>query len=133
MKHYSMTGMAFVLALCGTVSVALAADYTGSKTTTTTSTTATPQIETAEGSLSSIDLITNSLTVTAKGKILNLAIDPKATTAWKGSQPFTLNQLKLGDQVKVRYASRNGRQICKSIEIPQAPAAATAAATTTGQ
>ena len=132
MKRYSVLGMASVLALCGTVSVALAADYTGSKTSTT-STTATPQIETAEGSLSGINLITNSLTVTTKGKILNLAIDPKATTAWKGSQPFTLSQLKLGDQVKVRYASKDGKQLCKSIEVPQAAAAATAAASTTGQ
>ncbi len=130
MKRYSTVLIVSVLALCGMVSVALAAEYTGSKT----STTATPQIETAEGSLSGVDLTTNSLKVTdSNGKIWNLAIDPKTTTAWKGSQPLALSQLKVGDQVKVRCASKNGRQICKSIEIRQVSAAAPAAASTTAQ
>lgn len=130
MKRYSTAWMMSILALCGMVSVALAADYTGSKT----STTATPQIETAEGSLSGVDLLNNGLKVTdSKGKVWNLAVDPKTTTAWKGNQPLTLAQLKMGDQVKVRCTSINGKQICKSIEVSQPPAAVPPTASTTGQ
>ncbi len=116
MKRYLTALTVIVLVLCGMVSVAAAADYAGSTTTTTS----TPQIVTAEGLLSGVDLPNNSLKVTdSTGKIWNLAIDPKATTAWKGNQPLTLSQLKIGERVKVRCTSKEGKQICKSIEVSQ--------------
>ena len=114
MMRYSTAWLMTLLVFSAAAFPALATDYTRSSM----STTSTPQIETAEGALSGVDLQNNSLQVTdSKGKVWNLAIDPKATTAWKGSQPLALNQLKAGDQVKVRCTLKNGRQLCKSIEM----------------
>ena len=78
MKRYLTALTVIVLVLCGMVSVAAAADYPGSTTTSTTM----PQIVTAEGLLSGGELPNNSLKVTdSTGKIWNLAINRKATTA----------------------------------------------------
>ncbi len=112
------------LLMGGVIPAALATEQGGSSASTPTrSTTApAPKIETAEGSISALDLQANSLKLTdANGKTWTLGIDPNTTTVWKGGQFIKLNQLKMWEQVKVRHVAKDGKQVAKSIEI-EAPA-----------
>ncbi len=89
-----------------------------------------------QGSITGLNLQDAAPTIALKGnsgQSWNLAIDPKATTVWNGSQLGNISQLKLGEQVKVRYAEQNGRRIAKTIEIAPSQARATASGATQTQ
>ena len=84
----------------------------------------TPQILSVEGSVVSADLqsVAPTLKVSGpEGKTLTFLLDPKASTAWQNNQPIPLSQLKAGQRIKVRYASKEGKWWAKSIEVVQSP------------
>lgn len=76
--------------------------------------------ETVQGSITSLSLEGASPSVTVRGSTgqsWNLAFDSKATTIWVGGQKGMSSQLKVGQQVKVKYADQMGKRVAKSIEV----------------
>ncbi len=127
-----------VFMVCGGFAAARAAEQAGQSpkqqaTSTSSAATLIPQSLSAVGAITELDLkaLTPSLQLTgADGKVLTLALDPQLTSIWQNGQMGKLDALKVGQQVKVRYASKDGKSMVKSITIAQAipPAAATTAA-----
>lgn len=132
MKQRWMSWLMAVVLLGGTAGVALAAEEGSSMpqpASTSASSTPTPQILSAEGTISALDLqaASPSLQLTAAdGKVWNVAVEPQATMVWRNGQMAKLDQLKAGERVKVRYTEKDGRHVAKSIQLAQAPAAAPA-------
>ncbi len=116
------TGIVLSL-LCGVgVPAALAAEssvsMTAAATPTSSTSTATPQVTSAEGTISSVDLPTNTLKLAgADGKSWTLTLDPAATTVWRGKTVGTLAQLKAGERAEVRYVAKDGKSVVKSVEV----------------
>jgi len=84
----------------------------------------------AVGSITELDLkpLTPSLKLTgADGKVWTLALDPQLTSIWQNGQIGKLDALKVGQQVKVRYTSKAGKNMVKSITIVQTTTSAVAA------
>ena len=81
--------------------------------------TPTPPITSTDGSVSALDLTgqTPRLTLTGTGgRSWTFHLD-RSTTVWKGGQSLALNQLKVGERVRVRHRSKGGKKVVKSIEI----------------
>ena len=113
----------------GMVSVVHAADQPGTHPITpkaplaSTPSTSIPQITSITGSITELDLkaMSPSLTLTdAGGKVWTLALDPQLTSIWRNGQIGKLDALQVGQQVKVRYTSKAGKNVAKSITIAQA-------------
>ena len=119
--------MSSVVLICGVALTAHAAEQAGQPSSkpaapAAPAVTATPW-QTAEGAVSSVDLTGTApaLQLTdATGKVWTLAVDPKTTTAWKSGLPLKLEQIKAGDQARVRYTSQGGRDIARQIRIEPA-------------
>jgi len=134
MKRNWKVWLVLTLVVCGTVPAALAGEHPGTPmgsrkaTPASSSSTPTPQISSAEGSISAIDLQTNSLNLTtADGKIWTLALDPKTTLVWKGTEQAKLDNLKVGEKVKVRYVAKEGKQLARSVDINESSPTASSA------
>lgn len=88
------------------------------------------QIGTFEGSIAGLDLAsaTPSLRVSAEdGKARTLRVDELETSVWKGGRLVQPQDLEVGQRVRVRHMSRDGKDTAQSIEILQAGAAPGAA------
>gem|GEM_PF-2270965 len=125
-----------VVTMCAVVPAVLAAEHPGQSMgekaamPTSSVSTSTPQIASAEGSVSDVDFQANTLKLTASdGKFWTLTLDPKSTLVWKGGQILNLTDIKAGEQVKVRYTSKEGKQVAKSVDIAQTAAMSTTSAT----
>ncbi|MBI3321693.1 MAG: hypothetical protein HYZ91_05440 [Candidatus Omnitrophica bacterium] len=89
----------------------------------------TPQASTtktaiATGSITAIDLKSTPPTLklaAADGNVLTITLDPKSTAVWQKSQEVTLDQLKVDQQVTVRYLLKDGREVAQSIRVVQQP------------
>ena len=126
--------IAALVMLCGMAPAVYAAEESAAAPASSTSV-PTPQITSAEGAIASIDAqsVSPSLKLTAAdGKTWTLTLDAKTTSVWNRGQLSRLETLKTGDQVKVRYMVKEGRNWAKSIEIvPATPSAAAMPAPTT--
>ena len=122
MKRNWKTGLLLTWMVWGVVSLAIAGEHPG---TTTANPTSTAPLTAVQGAISDLDLQANSLKLTAQdGKVLMLELDPKATLVWKDNQMANLTDLKVGEQVKVRYLMmKEGKPMAKSVNIMQSPAA----------
>ncbi len=124
-----------VCMVCAGGSVARAAEQAGQpakQQATSASSTSTPiqQSLSAGGSITALDLkpLAPSLKLTgADGKVWTLALDPQLTSIWQNGQIGKLDALEVGQQVKVRYTSKAGKNLVKSITIVQATTPAAAA------
>ena len=134
MKTIRMISIVAML-MSGIIPAALAVEHGGQpmteKSRTTASTTAqTQQTWEAEGSVTGLELqgTTPTLAVRgANGQTWNFTLNSQGTTVWTGSQLGSLSQLKLGEQVKVRYAQQGAAKLAKSVRIaPPAEAASSA-------
>ena len=77
-----------------------------------------PAMQTAEGSITELDLQANSLKLTASsGVAWTLILDPKSTTVFKGGKLAKLNQVTVGDQARILYSTKDGRQWAKNIQV----------------
>lgn len=128
--------MVMALVVCGAIPMALAAEHGGtavSKEPSPAKAAAAPVLLSAKGTISGLDLQANNLklTKTEGGQVLALALDPKGTTVWEGSQPMSLTRLKVGEKISVRYTPQAGKQVAKSIQVETAVTAA--ASTPAGQ
>jgi Cu/Ag efflux protein CusF len=61
------------------------------------------------GEVTSVDAKASTLTVKAKDKEINLAVDSKSSKA-------ALEKLKVGDMVRVSYTEKDGKMIASSIK-----------------
>ena len=71
----------------------------------------------------------------ADGSTIQVAVDPQETVVLRGGRVAEFNTLEKGQQVKTRYALKDGKEVARSIEITDplpmlAPASAPAAAST---
>lgn len=105
--------------------MALAAEHGGSTSArpaaaSRPSAVAAPQLMSAEGSISTVDLQANTVTLTnvATGKTWTFTLD-KASVSRAGL-PATTADLKAGAQARVRYAAQVGKLVARSIEIKSA-------------
>ncbi len=126
--------------VCGAAAVVSAAEQQGARPTTErkatapVSATATviPQAKVAEGAITTLDLqaVSPTLTLTtAEGKTWTVAVDTKTTTVWQNAQIAKLDQLKVGDQVRVRYTTKDGKDVAKSIQLVKGNNTAAASST----
>ncbi len=118
--------------MIGLAASAVRAAETPSASPVSSTTTATPQVSTTDGSIATLDLQapSPSLKVTmADGKSMTVAVDPKATSVWQGAAMIKLEQLKVGQSVKVRHTTKDGKEVAKSIQLVEAPKSAAAPAT----
>ena len=113
----------------GMVSVVHAADQPGTHPITPKAplasppSTRIPQIMSITGSITELDLkaMSPSLKLTgADGKVWTLALDSQLTSIWQNGQIGKLDALQVGQQVKVRYTSKAGKNMVKSNTIVQA-------------
>lgn len=82
-----------------------------------------PVLMTAEGSVSELDLKAGTLKlIDAAGKSWTMGIETPGTAVWKETKFVSLAELKAGDRVKVRYVTKNGKAIARSIDIQPASA-----------
>lgn len=84
-----------------------------------------------EGSVTALDLTSTppSLKLTAAdGHVWTFTLDAKATTVWRSGLGGTLDQLKVGEQVTVRYMTQDGKAIAQAIRIVQQARKATSSA-----
>ena len=74
-----------------------------------------------EGSISEIagaSAAPLGVTVAGKnGSVLQLVMDPQETVVLQGGRVTEAGQLEKGQQVKVRYALKDGKEVARSIEI----------------
>ena len=92
--------------------------------TSSTSTSQTSIVKTtmAVGSITALDLMSTPPSlklIAADGKIWTLTLDPKATLVWQNGQVVKLDQLKIGEQVSVRYLPKDGKEVAQSIRVVQ--------------
>lgn len=81
--------------------------------------TPTPPVTSRDGSISALDLTAHPphLTLTeTDGRLWVLDLD-RSTTVWQEGQSLTLNELQVGERVRVRHRSKGGKEVVKSIEI----------------
>lgn len=82
--------------------------------------TPTPVIISTEGSISFLELDSQSPSMrldSPDGHSWILEIDRATTTIWKKGRALSLRELKVGDRVKARHLTRKGKKIVKSIEV----------------
>lgn len=129
MARYILQSVCCTALLMGIAAVGYAADSpSNSSAPTSSASVPTPQTTLQEGLIAMLDLKAVPPTIqlkTADGKLWPLALDLLTTTVWQHGMPAKLDQLKVGDQVKVRYAEKNGKMMVKSIQLVQAPGTAT--------
>lgn len=80
----------------------------------------TPSIELAEGSVSAIDLEAEQATLTLKGADgaeTTLYLDYETTVVMKGEEELILEDIQVGQNVKVRHAESDGKKVAKQIDI----------------
>ena len=112
-----MVWIVAVLAICGVIPSALA--YESDVLPASSTSTATPAITSTEGSISLLEKHphTTSLKLTLSDGSSGTFELNHSTTFWKNGQALTLDQLKVGNRVKVRHLLKKGREIVKSIEV----------------
>ena len=128
--NYSKMAMIIALLVSGVVPSVRAADHSTPAAGHASSTTAARDVLTTVGSISQLDLkaSTPNLTLTStSGKAQTLLLDPRATSLWQGNQQGKLSDLRVGQQVKIRYTMKAGKATAKSILLAQAPKPAAAA------
>jgi NOL1/NOP2/fmu family ribosome biogenesis protein len=80
----------------------------------------TPKIETLEGAIAQVNakgFFGSSLTVlTSDKKKQSVKVDRKQTAIWRQGQEVRLDQLKVGDKVRVRYTKGSIWNVAKSID-----------------
>jgi len=92
------------------------------------------QVGTTVGSIKSVDVNAPSKKLqlaSSDGKIVDVQIDPVATSVWRDGEMIRPKDLQVGQQVRVRHAMKNGQVIARSIEVMQSDRAALPATTTT--
>ena len=93
-------------------------EHGGTRVSATTPTTPKPAMQTAEGSITELDLQANSLKLTTlSGVAWTLILDPKSTTVFKGGKLAKLNQVMVGDQARILYSTKDGKQWAKNIQV----------------
>ncbi len=106
-----------MLGTCGAATSAFGLEKTVAPVSSTVK--ATPLIASMEGSIGALDVKSQTPSlrlILTGGRSRSLELD-RATTVWKDRQALTLDRLKVGDRVKIRHMTKNGRQMAKSIEI----------------
>jgi hypothetical protein len=74
----------------------------------------------AQGKVSVLDLKSAApiIKITKdNGTVLNLALDPKSVKVEQAGKTVALDQLKVGQKVKARYTTENGKQVISSLEL----------------
>ena len=112
-----MVWIVVVWAICSFIPSASA--YEAEALTASSTSTATPAILSTEGSISLLERHphTTSLKLTLPDGSSGMFELDHSTTFWKNGQALALDQLKVGDRVKVRHLLKKGREIVKSIEV----------------
>lgn len=85
----------------------------------------TPQIKSSQGSIAEINLVSPTpwfKVSGANGESWTFMLDAKTSSVWQNGQLLKESDLKVGEQVKVRHTSKEGKEWAKSIEIVQASA-----------
>ncbi len=80
----------------------------------------TPSIELAEGSVTAIDLESEeaSLTLTGTdGQVTTVYLDYETTVVMEGEEELILEDIQVGQNVKVSHAESNGKKVAKQIDI----------------
>ena len=80
----------------------------------------TPSVVSIEGFIEALDFQSPipSLRMTSKdGQVLTIQINRQSTIVWKGRQRRSLDDVKVGSQVKVRCIQRHGVQVAKTIDL----------------
>lgn len=76
----------------------------------------TPSVATQVGTIANIDAKSLKLS-SADGSSSTITIDPAATSVWKMGKSLPISDLKVGEKVKVRRTTKNGKDVAKSIEV----------------
>ena len=119
-KNFTV-GLTLTFAVCCVTPLAFAVEKTKALALPTHSTVkTTPQVTSIEGVITSVDVRSSvpSLKLTqTNGQLLVIQIDRPTTTVWKDAHPVSLIQLAMGQKAKIRYTTKNGKQVANSVEI----------------
>lgn len=140
MQRELLIGVMATTLICSTAAGALAADTASSATASGQSAATSPAspaapaaiIATVVGSIAALDLtaVPPSMTLTTKaGTTQTLPLTPAQVMVWRNDQHSSVEQLKIGDVVKVRVETKEGKQIVRSIRVEPAPQTSAASAT----
>ena len=80
----------------------------------------TPSVDLMEGAITAIDLESETPSLklkTAAGQESAIYLDFETSAVWKGGQELILEDLKAGQNVKVRYTESEGKKTAKTIEV----------------
>ena len=144
MQRLKMLGVATGL-VCSLGASAQAADPSARPATPTTAaaktattahptSSAKPVAPTVAGTLTVIDLQSSTPSMQVKkadGQLVQLGVDAQSTTVWQNGRSIPLNQLTMGQSVKVRYSDKNGKSIAKAILVQPAASSGSRAPSST--
>ena len=137
MQRRSRTTWVLALLMAGgTISAVFAAEQPSGQAASSTAAAPAPQILSANGTITALDITSAAPSIQltdAAGKSWTIALDAKTTTVWQGMQLSKLEELKVGDAVKVRYINKEGKETARTIQVAPAMthASAPSASTTT--
>ena len=93
-----------------------------STTSTPAASPAATRTSTTEGSITALNLTAVPPTLQlrdANGKTWPLTVDLKTTTVWNAGRMEKLDQLKVGQTVKIRHAMTGGKELAQSITLEE--------------